>query len=1444
MATNSSKVYFGNLSQNVDPDVWNSSAIGWNGTTQIGFGIFGNTMDDTFLFANQAWITDVTGNQGWMFNGAGGNDTLSFASSTAAVNFNFAQIDPNYSSGVANSFAIIGSSLADSFSWNNADFTTSPFIKAVDGGVGSDTLLLNGTGTFNFAQTTLTNIETIRSNGTGDVTLIFGSTWPTGLTSIVGNVGTNAMDIVSFSSATAGVSVNVNNSLFVNIDQWKGGSLADTFYWDGAQTVAPNMDGGAGNNVLTLSAAGGTVNVNDSNILNFNSFVGSSGADAFRWNGAGPGFTLNGASGTDTLFLYNVDNTDFKKFVLANAHMTNVELLVGTSYNDNVFWSGADTLNFDLGAGTADTIDISTSTVSGGKLIDLASTQFVNIEVVNGSNYADSLRGSIAAETLFGGAGGDKLWGFGGNDYLNGGAGADTYYFGAGDGSDSIVYDAGNSSSDVVRFEGSLTSHTFDQLNFNVYGGGSGDGIGNDLIVGLGTDSLTLSGWVNYSGTTGASTANSKRVNTFITSDATFGLAMANEVGTSLFGTVSSMNYYMRGGLGNDTLLAGTSSNDRLYGMSNNDLFQYSGAASLFDGGNDTDTLSAAALTSGVNISLSASKFVNLEVLEGTSVGDTLGGASTTVQETLIGGAGADWLWGAGGNDSLVGGAGADTYWFGSGDGVDSIASDSLYSSSDRVVFTGTTATAFSSLSFNAVAGGAVSGANDVQIGIGTDTLQLQGWINYNGSASAQANSYRVNTFVTSDATFGLAMANDIGTSLGGTVSTLNYYMKGGLGNDTLKAGTTVDRLYGMIGNDLLQYSTTAFVLDGGNDTDTLSAASSAAAVNLSLAGTGIANFEALVGSSMADTLGGASTTVSETIVGSSGADWLWGAGGNDSLSGGSGADTYWFGSGDGADSIGIDSLNSQYDVVTFQGTSTTAFSSLNFGVSGQTNLLVGIGTDSLQLNDWVNYSGSSATNLSVLNKYRVNTFVTSDATFGLAIGNDTATSLAGTISTMNYWMKGGLGDDTLKAGSASADRLYGMDGNDILRYSATAGLFDGGNDTDTLSASGASTIDLRNTATYTNIEYLSGSSLADKLAASGAHADTVNGGSGSDSIYGGLAYNDVLIGGAGADTYWFGALDGADTITEDATGVNNKLDAVAFYGLNFSALSFTRTSTNDLQIGVNASQGYSDNLTLANWGTHMDDSSTAGATRVNRVNSFITTDMTFGLAIGTTNPDTLVGTSLVDYMVGGDGADVLNGKGGADAIYGGEGADTIYYTSTASAWLDGGNDVNTLTASASTTAVSIDLTSTHYLNFTNIVGSSLGDILGGTSVSETISGGAGADSLWGGRGTDADSLIGGTGSDSYWFGVGDGADTIGGDLTNNIDYVMFYGDGIGGGGITSTTLNGDTLTIGLSSGDSLTLENWKKTDGSKVNNFNFGSAGTYQLSVTDDNVATWTLRT
>ena len=739
----------------------------------------------------------------------------------------------------------------------------------------------------------------------------------------------------------------------------------------------------------------------------------------------------------------------------------------------------------------------------------------------------------------------------------------------------------------------------------------------------------------------------------------------------------------------------------------------------------------------------------------------------------------------------------------------------------------------------------------------GTDTVFLGTFAD--GATATTAHTFNLSQLSTVGASQKYLVT---GTTLGdtfqwdaamGTASGV-YSLNGGLGTDTLQLFNTaaatftlanismsnIEFVAGSASDENVNWKGTGgFSFDLAGGTDTLNVSTATTAQDVRLSNVLFKNIEALVGTALADTLAGSAAAVTEVLDGAAGNDILWGASGADSLKGGVGADTFFFGLGDGNDTIVGEVADSKSDVVLFQGAyGTAAFADLSFAATAS-DLQIGInGVDSLTIQDWASY----ATDATAKDK-RISKFVASDLTFGLAMSNGTASSLFGADTSMAYYMQAlTAGGDTLKAGT-TADTLIGAAGADTFQFSSTSGavLFDGkAGTTDLLTANdysaAAVSVNLgTETTKYKNIEYLTGSSMGDLLGGNSV-ANLIIGGKGADSIYG-AAGIDTLTGGEGADSYWFGTGNGTDNITDGAA--DNKDDAVIFWANSFSDLSFARDAASaDYEITIN---GTTDKLTLVGAGTKTGTSTNS----FNRVNKFITTDQTFGLTIGTydgaATADTLKGTSIADYILGGDGADSINGYAGVDAIYGQTGNDTIVYS--ADAWIDGGADTDLVTAEYATAGVSILLGESRISNVEQLTGSAYADKLGGTSANETLVGGDGADSIWGAAGNDT--LEGGLGADSYWFGVGDGTDTIASATYNNLDTVVFYGAGIGGGGITSTIVSGANLTIGLSSGDSLTLVDWNGTAGQKLNKFKFeegSGAGTYSLAVDGTNTATWTL--
>lgn len=861
-------------------------------------------------------------------------------------------------------------------------------------------------------------------------------------------------------------------------------------------------------------------------------------------------------------------------------------------------------------------------------------------------------------------------------------------------------------------------------------------------------------------------------------------------------------------------------------GSAQNDEFIWAGTAfpyfTKIDGGSaGTDTFNFSAASTGKTVNLYDSTYANIDIVIGSAYADTIRGVGTT-NETLIGAGGADVLWGGDGSssDSLKGGAGADTFWFGMNQGNDTIFGDFGNDAKSDVV-------KLSGINFADLTFGYDAGANGV-VGFKTDT-GYEGHL-YLGNFADAATDYanRVNTFVADNLTFGLTIANNAGVAIGS--SALADVLYGGTGKDTLTAGAG-DSLYGGDNDDLLKYVSTGTYFDGGANGaagDTLSGNWSTTAVDISLSDSKFKGIEILEGSSLADVLRG--TTAAETLSGGKNGDQLWGGLGadyNDKLIGGAGADTFWFYANQGNDVIGAETTatDSASDVVKLSGIN---FADLTFSASTNDMLInftdaTGY-TGQLTVENAVKYAGVTAN--------RVNTFVTDDMTFGLAVGNDTGWALSGT--TLIDILQGGAGNDTLTAGAG--DKLFGGAGNDSLKYIATGGLFDGGNDTDILTGEALATamdINLYD-ANVKNIEVLIGSSLGDVLRGS-TLANTLQGGIGADKLWGNQG-NDIMTGGLGADTYWFGLLDGVDTISDD-TAYNAK-DVVVFSDLSFGQLSFGISSgLSELEITVGADS--TNKLVLEKWATNINSDA-------KRVNTFVTTDLTFGLEMATTATALSTdGTSLSDYMVGESGADVLGGSAGADTIFAMGGGDSVKYKATA-AKVDGGEGQDSLTAASAAAGVDIDLrnvdaTKTNFANIEVVTGSSYDDILRGTTGAETLVGGSGNDAIWGAAG--ADSLEGGVGSDTYWFGGADGNDTIKSATNNSSDYVVFSsidGRQIGGADLKTVELSGNDLVITLSTDDALTLADWNLGSGNKLNKFNFGANGNYSLAITAG-VATWT---
>lgn len=518
-----------------------------------------------------------------------------------------------------------------------------------------------------------------------------------------------------------------------------------------------------------------------------------------------------------------------------------------------------------------------------------------------------------------------------------------------------------------------------------------------------------------------------------------------------------------------------------------------------------------------------------------------------------------------------------------------------------------------------------------------------------------------------------------------------NDTLEGGQGSDTLSGGNHQDSLVGGAGTDSLMGDAGPDTLSGGDNADTLDGGQG----NDFLLGdngadvlSGGSNDDTLDGGNGPDTLSGGDNL--DSLIGGAGADSLMGDAGPDTLSGGTEDDT--LDGGDGADVIGGDDGN---DVLLGQAGSDT----LTGGKDDDT-LLGGDGNDDLN-DDFGN-----------------------DSLLG-ELGSDTLSSGRG-----NDTLEGGDGNDSLQGGSGD-DRVLGDAGNDNLS---------GGGDTDTLKGGDGNDV-LNGDAGNDNLlgedgnDTLSGGSGDDTLqGADGdddlngdSDNDSLRGGQGNDTLHGGVQH-DTLEGGAGDDALFgdggfdllFGE-DGQDTL--DGGRQDDTLDGGQNADLLFG------------NAGLDSLIGGDGDDTLS--GGSDDDTLLGGAG-----NDSLAGDGGNDLQFGQSGDDTLAGGNNDDTLDGGDGDDSLLGEDGDDSVLGRSGNDTLS---------GGGNDDALFGGNGA------DL----------IVGDGGNDHLLGQNGQDTLQGGSGDDTLEGGD--EDDSLLGENGADSL---LGDGGrDTLsGGDDDDTLD--------------------------------------------------------------------------
>lgn len=1123
------------------------------------------------------------------------------------------------------------------------------------------------------------------------------------------------------------------------------------------------LEGGSGNDFLTGGAG--------SDILD-------GGEGAYDWvfyDGPGGSITVNlltgsiiqGADQDWVSGIENVGGTDWADSMLGDGGDNMLQGRGGDDWLDG--GAGFDTADY-YHAGGGVTVDLLAGTATGGDGNDA----LWNFESVNGSAYADVLRGTDGTNYFSGNGGDDLIDGRGGQDWVfydsaagpiqvtlsdgkaTGGGGNDTLIsienvagtgfddFLAGDAADNVLQGrggndildggAGFDTVDYYHAPGSvnvnLATRTVsgadgvDQINgFEGITGSSFDDTlvgdaGNNGIHGLGGDDFIDGG------------AGNDHIGYW---DATAGVNVNLATGTASGGSGldTLVSIESVSGSMHDDVLVGNNDGNGLHGEDGNDTLQGNGGDDYLVGGRGDDTIDGGANGMfGDNVSYFSSTAGVTVNLATQSANDGMGGADivrniehiegSLYGDSLTGDGQTNWFRPHSGNDSVNGAGGQDVV---------------MYESSESAV------------DVNLRAGSATG------TWIGTDTLV---------SIEAVHASRFNDTVQLSD-----VLGNPANPQQGGYVfgRAGNDLLQGGNLNDNFIGGSGDDALVGGLGADNASYFDDGF--DGISTSGvTVNLATGRATDNWGNTDT-LTGIEGVAGSEYDDHITGSAAGGeffsgnggNDFIDGGAGNDFIQGNDGNDTLRGGAGSDTFFGGSGN--DDIDGGAIT---DLINYTDLNTADYSSSGAGIvmdldSGVVQDGMG-GTDSVANVNWIVGSGF----------------------------NDNITGSSGIYFEQ---FDGGLGNDYIDGGAidamtfANSNRVSYVNSGAAVSVDLAAGTATGGMGNDTL----------------VNINHVFGSRFADTLAGSdSAITESFNGRGGNDFIDGaggidevrytnaGTSVNVNLATGTASDGETVGGAIGADTLRniegvrggnfgDTLVGGNTANDAFEFF-MGMAGNDYIDGGTGYDRVDYNSS---TEGVVVTLGGT--GEGSASDGLRVQ--NGPVGTDRLF-------NVEAVRGSNFNDVLTGSDSGafESFEGRGGNDTINGKGGTDRADYQSSIDAVV-----VNLATGTAADGWGGTD----SLVNIENVRGSNFNDTITGNDLANVFHGGAGADVMNGAGGNDLlvggagnDALTGGAGADQFMFEAsGNGIDRIADFMTD--DQLLVAGTVTG----RATAGNGSNLAAG-----------------------------------------------
>ncbi|WP_052134768.1 cadherin domain-containing protein [Sphingomonas sp. 37zxx] len=1026
------------------------------------------------------------------------------------------------------------------------------------------------------------------------------------------------------------------------------------------------VDGGAGNDVLVGNAGDDLlIGGEGDDILAGGSgadmLIGGAGFDLADYSDADSGVGVDLATGAPTgaaagdmlVGIEGVIGSDFADFLKGDEGANRLiggggdDVLFGRDGNDVLAGgAGADILDGGNGIDTADysssseavTVDLGTGRGTAG---DAAGDVLIDIEIVIGSAFADTLIGGAADDILVGGAGGD---------WLDGGDGIDTADYATSAVGVTVnlttgIGQNGDAEGDRLSRIETLAGSAFDDSLIGDAGANTLEGrAGNDFLNGAEGDDRLVggAGADMMDGGAGFDTADYSASLTGVSVDLAAGTATGGDAEgdrlVNIEAVIGTAAADVLMGDAADNLLEGGDGNDRLIGR---------GGADRLIGGLGIDTADYSDAAEGIVLDLSTGASAGdaagdilegIEIVRGSAHDDVIVAAGDV--HRLEGGEGDDTLTGGTGDDVLIGGAGADS--LAGGGGFDTAD----YSASAAAV----TIDLSTGFGFGGDAEGdrlwdisrlIGSSLDDVLIGDERDNVLIgaagsdilvggAGFDTADYSASAQAVTINLLTGTGS----GGDAEGDLLTQIEAVIGTaFNDSLTGDAGDNRLTGGLGADRLNGGDGFDIADYS-------GSLSGVTVSLATGIGTGG-DAAGDVLTGIEGLVGSAFADRL-----------TGDDGDNLLEGGDGNDVLNGGLGADRMVGGAGNDeyvVDDIGdvviempdggIDRVNTTLDSYTlsdtlenllYLGTGTfvgvgnaldnvftgSSGSETFYGLDGNDKFFGSAGADTFYGGLGRNNADYSRARVAIVLNMETNISTGGDAEGDVLYeitsvsGTNFSDSITGTdLGDEILYGRGGddtligLGGDDLLDGGAGADTMIGGMGNDIYIVGQLADIVieyaNEGIDTirTTLSA-------------YTLLEHFENLTHTSNLNFAGTGntaANVITGGSGNDRLYG-MAGDDVLAGRAGGDLLDGG--EGNDTASYASSLVGVTVDLA-------TGIAFGGDAYGDVLVSI-------ENL------------------------------------IGSSSADRLTGDAGANRLDGGAGADRLWGGGGDDILSGGAGDDTI----------------------------------------------------------------------------------------------------------------------------------------------------------------------------------------